>query len=123
MHIKPNPAQLSKFIDKQALRLEKLLERHKPQLLLLCHGGNDILQKRELDKMADNLSAMITLAQDRDIQVVVIGVPQLDLFLSPIKQYQQVADEKQVVIESELLADLLKQPGLHSDLVHPNHLG
>ena len=105
------------------LRLKKLLDKYDPQLLLLCHGGNDILQKRDLNKMADNLSAMITLAQDRDIQVVVIGVPQPDLFLNPTQQYQQVADEKQVVIENNLLADILKQPDLHSDLVHPNQLG
>ena len=131
------PAQLSKLIDRQVinagingelssaglLRLENLLDTYNPQLLLLCHGANDILQKRDLDKMADNLSAMITLAQDRGIQVVLIGVPQPDLFLSPTEQYQQVADEKQVVIENDLLADLLKQPSLHSDIVHPNHLG
>ena len=131
------PAQLSKIIDRQVinagingelssaglLRLEKLLDIHEPQLLLLCHGANDILQKRDLDKMADNLSAMITLAQDRNIQVVLIGVPQVDLFLSSTKQYQQVADEKQVIIENDLLAELLKQPSLHSDIVHPNHLG
>ena len=131
------PAQLSKLINRQVinagingelsaaglLRLEQLLERHDPQLLLLCHGANDILQKRDLNKMADNLSAMITLAQDRGIQVVLIAVPQLDLFLSPTEQYQQVADEKQIVIDNTLLTDLLKQPSLHSDIVHPNHLG
>jgi acyl-CoA thioesterase-1 len=39
------------------IRLEALLDLHKPQLLLLCHGANDILQKRDLTKMADNLEA------------------------------------------------------------------
>jgi lysophospholipase L1-like esterase len=131
------PAQLSKLINHQVIntgingelsraglrRLEGLLERHKPQLLLLCHGANDILQKRNLNEMADNLKAMISLAQVRDIQVVLIGVPQVNLLLNPVKQYQQVADEKQVLLENELLADLLKQPNLHSDIVHPNNLG
>ena len=131
------PAQLSKLINRQVinegingelssaglLRLEKLLDIHNPQLLLLCHGANDILQKRDLNKMADNLKAMITQAQDREIQVVLIAVPQVNLLLTPIKQYQQVADEKQVVIDNDLLADLLKRPSLHSDIIHPNHLG
>ena len=131
------PVQLSKLINRQVinagingelsraglLRLDKLLDVHNPQLLLLCHGANDILQKHDLNKMADNLRAMITLAQDRDIQVVLIAVPQVNLLLTQIKQYQQVADEKQVVIDNNLLADLLKQPDLHSDIVHPNHLG
>jgi len=131
------PAQLSKLIDMQVinagvngelsqdglLRLENILDTYKPQLLLLCHGANDILQQRDLNVMADNLRAMVTLAEDRDIQVVLIAVPQVNLLLTPIKQYQQVADEKQLVVDKTMLADLLKQPALHSDIIHPNYLG
>lgn len=131
------PAQLSKLIDIQVinagvngelsrdgrLRLENLLDTHKPQLLLLCHGANDILQQRDLNIMADNLRAMVTLADDRDIQVVLIAVPHVNLLLTQVKQYQQVADEKQLIIDKTMLADLLKQPVLHSDIIHPNYLG
>lgn len=131
------PAQLSKIIDKEIInegingelsrnglnRLEKILDKHQPQLLLLCHGANDMLQKRNLDNMADNLRAMILLAQQRDIQVVLFAVPNTTLLLSPIKQYQEVADEMNVIVDNELFADILKQPKLHSDLVHPNALG
>lgn len=134
---KSYPAQLSKLIDKEVinegingelshdglLRLEKLLDKHQPQLLLLCHGANDMLQKRNLDKMADNLRAMILLAQQRDIQVVLFAVPNTTLLLSPIKQYQEIADEMNVLVDNELFADTLKQPRLHSDLIHPNALG
>ncbi|MGB5444185.1 MAG: GDSL-type esterase/lipase family protein, partial [Psychromonas sp.] len=77
------PAQLSSLINvpvinagisgelsEQGLkRLESLLELHNPQLLLLCHGGNDILKKRDLNVMADNLKEMIKLAQHREIPV------------------------------------------------------
>ncbi len=104
-------------------RLKRLLNTYNPQLLLLCHGGNDILQKGDLNKMADNLSAMITLAQNKGIQVILIAVPRVSLLLSAAQQYQQVADEKQVVIDNELLAELLKQPALRSDLVHLNASG
>lgn len=131
------PAQLSKLIDRQVinagingelsaagvLRLEGLLEIHNPQLLLLCHGANDILQKQDLNKMADNLSAMSTLAQDRDIQIILIAVPQLNQGLTSVRQYQQVAAEKKIVIDNNLLTELLKQPDLHCDSIHPNHLG
>ncbi|MCW8994809.1 MAG: GDSL-type esterase/lipase family protein [Psychromonas sp.] len=131
------PAVLSTLINRQVinegvngelsaaglLRLEALLDKHNPQLLLLCHGANDILQQRDLNKMADNLSAMITLAQHKNIQVLLIAVPQVNQRLRPVKQYQEVAARKQVVIDKNLLADLLKQPALHSDIIHPNHLG
>ncbi len=131
------PTRLSKLIDIPVInagvngelsaagvtRLKRLLNTYNPQLLLLCHGGNDILQKGDLNKMADNLSAMITLAQNKGIQVILIAVPRVSLLLSAAQQYQQVADEKQVVIDNELLAELLKQPALRSDLVHLNASG
>lgn len=131
------PAQLSQLIKRHVInegvngelsseglnRLEKVLEAHDPQLMLLCHGANDILQKRNLDEMAANLNSMIVLAQKRGIQVVLIGVPQVNQLLTPIKQYQQVADKNSVIIDNGLLADLLAQPSLHNDNIHPNHLG
>ncbi len=131
------PAQLSKLINMQVinkgingelsseglLRLENLLDHYQPQLLLLCHGANDMLQKSDLDKMAENLRAMIKLAQDRNIQVVLIAVPNTNLLLTPLKQYQQVAEQMNIVVENDLLSDVLSQPDLHSDIIHPNHLG
>lgn len=131
------PAQLSKLLNREVinggisgelsseglLRLAHLLDSYKPQLLLLCHGANDMLHKSDLDKMADNLKKMIKLAQDRDIQVVLIAVPNTNLLLTPLKQYQQVAKQMNIVLENDLLSDVLAQPKLHSDLIHPNYLG
>ena len=104
-------------------RLERLLDVHQPQLLLLCHGANDMLQKKPLDKMAENLEAMIELALQRDIQVLLIAVPKTNLLLTPLKQYQQVADKMQVPLENEMISDILSQPSLHSDIIHPNAQG
>tara|TARA_R110001583_G_scaffold28426_3_gene100903 strand:- start:17735 stop:18337 length:603 start_codon:yes stop_codon:yes gene_type:complete len=104
-------------------RLEKLLDTHNPELLLLCHGANDMLKKRNLDNMANNLEAMIELAQQRDIEVLLIAVPSATLFLKPLEQYQQVADKMKVPLNNDLIADILGQPALHSDIIHPNALG
>jgi len=131
------PAQLSELINirvinagvngelsrKGLARLEGLLELHKPQLLLLCHGANDMLQKRDLKLMADNLEEMIKLAKERNIQVVLLAVPRPGLILSPLDQYQQVADAMQVVIENNIISNVLQQPKYHSDMIHPNDLG
>ncbi len=43
-------------------RLSELLEQYKPQLLILCHGGNDLLRKKNIIKMESNIRAMIKLA-------------------------------------------------------------
>ncbi|MFT6925583.1 MAG: acyl-CoA thioesterase-1 [Psychromonas sp.] len=131
------PAQLSELINISIInagingelsrdglaRLDALLALHKPQLLLLCHGANDMIQKRDLTLMAENLKEMIGLARERKIQVVLIAVPRPGLILSPFAQYQQVADDMRVVIENDIITDTLQQPKYHSDLIHPNGLG
>jgi len=104
-------------------RLEKLLDWYQPKLLLLCHGANDMLQKRNLQTMAENLEAMIDLAQLRDIQVLLIAVPNTNLLLTPLKEYQQVADKMSVPLVNDLVSDILSKPSLHSDIIHPNALG
>ena len=47
-------------------RLPGLLDRHQPDLLVLCHGGNDILRRRPTLELADNLGAMIDLIREAD---------------------------------------------------------
>jgi len=104
-------------------RLAALLDKHQPQLLLLCHGGNDILQKRNLTQMQQNLEAMISLAQERDIQVLLVAVPAPTLLLTPLKEYTSVAEKMGVPLDNDVIADILGQPALHSDLIHPNASG
>jgi acyl-CoA thioesterase-1 len=111
------------FSDRGLARLEALLDLHKPQLLLLCHGANDMIQKRDLALMAGNLKKMIRLAEERNIQVVLIAVPRPGLILSPLEQYQQVADDMQIVIENDIITNILQVPKYHSDMIHPNGLG
>jgi len=104
-------------------RLESLLDKHHPQLLLLCHGANDMLQKRDLTLMASNLEMMVALAQSKNIQVLLIAVPNTNLTLTPLKQYQHVAQRMGIPVENNLMSELLSQPSLHSDIVHPNAQG
>ncbi len=40
-------------------RLPQLLEKHQPGLLILCHGGNDLLQKKNLAEVETNIRQMI----------------------------------------------------------------
>ncbi|RBW45044.1 arylesterase [Psychromonas sp. B3M02] len=131
------PVQLGLLLDKQVInagvngetsqqglkRLPKLLDQYQPQLLILCHGGNDILQNRNLDKMQDNLAQMIEMAQDRGIEVVLLSVPEASIFLPDIEQYQTLAKEYQIPLGNDIMRDVLKKPALHSDTVHPNAQG
>ena len=104
-------------------RLPGFLEKHKPQLLILCHGGNDMLRKRSMSQMAANVTAMIQLAKDRNIPVILLGVPKPGLFLSSFEAYEKVADDTGVIFIDELIPEVLGDKSLKSDAVHPNKAG
>lgn len=104
-------------------RLPGVLDEVKPQLLILCHGGNDLLRKTGEAATADNLRAMIKIAKERGIGVVMIAVPKPGFSLSPPEYYESVAKENGIPIEVNILSVVLKDNGLKSDLIHPNAKG
>ncbi len=105
------------------IRLEAVLDEVKPALLLLCHGGNDILQKRDEAALANNLRTMILAARNRKIAVVLIGVPKPGLWLSTASVYEAVAKDMNVPLEGKALASILGDNRLKADHVHPNSQG
>lgn len=104
-------------------RLPELLQQHQPELLLLCHGGNDMLRKRDGAQMLDNLRSMILEARSRDIDVLLIGVPKPAIFLGTADGYAQLAEEFHIPLLDETLADILSDNRLKSDAIHPNEKG
>ena len=104
-------------------RLPSLLSQHQPQLVLLCHGGNDFLRQLDLGKLEANVTEMIRLARASGAQVVLLGVPRPGLFLSSADLYSRVADSTQTVFIENLVADVLGDNSLKSDTVHPNKQG
>lgn len=104
-------------------RLPGILEQHKPQLLILCHGGNDLLRKKDINKMESNIRNMIQLANDKNIPVVMLGVPKPGLFLSSFEVYKKIADSTEIIFIEDLIPDVLGDNGLKSDTVHPNKDG
>jgi acyl-CoA thioesterase I len=109
--------------DGGRMRLEAVLEEVKPALLLLCHGGNDILQKRDEAALANNLRTMIQAARNRKIAVVLIGVPKPGLWLSTASVYETVAKDMNIPLEGKALASILGDNRLKADHVHPNSQG
>lgn len=104
-------------------RLPGVLDRVAPDLVILCHGGNDILRGHDLDATRDNLAAMVREARRRDIPVILVGVPERGLFLDTADLYYAVAEEAGIPLEDEALAAILGDAALKSDRVHPNAAG
>ncbi len=105
-------------------RLPKLLEDPSVKLMILCFGGNDILQRRSMGTLKQNLKTMTEMAKKRNIDVLLIAVPNVSLFgLSPLDLYEEVAEEEDIALLSGMLADILSQPSLKNDQIHPNAAG
>ncbi len=104
-------------------RLPGLLDEHQPDLLILTHGGNDILRKKPLSALKNNLLKMINLSRERGIEVVMLGIPKPGVFMSSAELYPEVAEQTQTAINTDVLADILSQSELKSDAVHPNAAG
>jgi acyl-CoA thioesterase I len=104
-------------------RLSSVLEQHQPRLLILCHGGNDMMRKKDINKMESNIRGMIQLALDKDIPVVMLGVPKPGLFLSSFEVYKKIADSTEIIFIEDLVPDVLGDKSMKSDTVHPNKDG
>ncbi len=105
-------------------RLPGVLRDSAPDLLVLIHGGNDLLQRRPREKTLADLRAMVQLARKRGVAVVLIGVPNLGLILGRSAGfYENLAEELELPYDGEALPAILKQPDLKSDAIHPNAQG
>ncbi|WP_051207577.1 arylesterase [Saccharospirillum impatiens] len=104
-------------------RLPGVLDQFQPDLVILCHGGNDFLRRQDTNGTKANLAAMIELMQSRGIQVVLIGVPEPGLFLSSARLYEELATQYDVPVENNIMADLQGNASLKSDQVHLNGEG
>jgi len=104
-------------------RLPELLAEYRPALVILCHGGNDFLRRLDREKLIGNLREMITLCQESGAEVLLVGVPQVGLFLSADPLYQDLAEEFTLPYEEKVLAKILSDRELKSDQIHPNGHG
>lgn len=105
-------------------RLPGLLNKHTPALLILCHGGNDLLRKLDTRQTISNIEAMINAARERGIETVLIGVPEFKLMLlNSADFYGEIADRFQLPYEGDILPEIESTNKWKADRIHPNAEG
>ena len=104
-------------------RLSQLLQETKPDLVILCHGGNDLLRKQSRQQLQANLQAMIDEITGSGAQVLLVAVPAFSLNLAPVPLYLEVAQVNKVPVQATALSEILTDSSLKADQVHPNALG
>jgi len=110
-------------------RLPALLDEYHPVLVLVTLGGNDMLRHLPLNETEENLTKVIVKCKLENAGVVLLATPQPSIAgavlrnLSAPDFYRQVAATQQVPLIEDAIADVLSDPLLKGDQVHPNAEG
>jgi lysophospholipase L1-like esterase len=111
------------------LRLPALLEEHEPVLVLVTLGGNDMLRRIPRQETIANLEKILALIRTHGAKPVLLATPQPTIagavfqHLSAADFYRQVAEEQQVPLIEDAIADVLSDPQLKGDPLHPSAAG
>ncbi len=101
-------------------RLAGELDEHKPRLVIVCLGGNDMLRKGLQQNIENNLREMLKIIKSRGMDAMLIGVPAPGLITSAPEFYAKLAKEFNIPYEGKVVTSVLYKPELKSDPIHPN---
>lgn len=104
-------------------RLKNVLGEIKPALVVLCHGGNDVLRRIPAARTEANLRSMIALVRGAGAQVVLVAVPKFGIFPASWDYYDKLAEELRVPVEFDVISDLERDAAMKSDQIHFNQQG
>jgi acyl-CoA thioesterase I len=107
-------------------RLPRLLDEHKPDVVIIELGGNDGLRGLSLEQMKHNITAMVTKAKARKARVLLVGMrlpPNYGTYYTERfrRVYQEVAAAQQVALAPFLLEgvathrQLMQPDGIHAN--------
>ena len=115
--------------DDALKRLPALLKAHDPVLVLVTLGGNDMLRRIPEQETVSNLGEVIELVQEHGAEPVLLATPKPSLAravfqnLSAPEFYRAVADQYQVHLIENAVAEVISDPQLKGDPLHPNAEG
>lgn len=110
-------------------RLPALLDEHRPELVLVALGGNDMLRHLPREKPIANLGRILALIRSHGAKPVLLATPQPSVAgamlrnLSAADFYRGVADEHGVPLIEDAVAEVLSDPQMKGDPLHPNAEG
>ena len=104
-------------------RLPQVIEEHRPALMIVCLGGNDLLRRIEDAQVRRNLREIIRTIKARGIAVVLVGVPKPALITSAAAFYGELAQEFDIPYEGKVVTDVLYRLEFKADPIHPNAKG
>lgn len=110
-------------------RLPDLIDAHQPTLVIVELGGNDMLRKQSVAEASANLEAIVQQVRDAGARPVLMAIPQPSLAgavfqrLSDAPFYEELAKRLDVPLLADVVSEVLSDPALKIDQLHPNAEG
>lgn len=104
-------------------RVKQELQKHQPDLVILCIGGNDILRRHNKKEIVSNIQQLIDIIKQHDSQLVMLAVPEFGLYPTAPDFYQELADKNGIPLDNETIPSMLRDSSLKSDAIHGNEAG
>ena len=94
-----------------------------PFLVVVELGGNDFLERVPLDETLKNIDEIIRRIQEQGVIVILLDA-KVNLFMNGYSSgYKRIAKKRGAVFVPNILANILNNPNLKSDYIHPNAEG
>lgn len=110
-------------------RIDGLLERHRPDLVIVELGGNDFLRKHPEDQVREDLRSIVAAVRDSGAIPALVAVPRLSLLrattgsLTDAPLYRELAAAEEALLIEAVFSGVLSQDSLLADPIHPNAEG
>lgn len=111
------------------LRIAALVEEHRPALVIVEIGGNDFLKRRPQGAVKEDIRQIVSIARAGGAQVLLVAVPELSLLGAVTRKpadaslYAELGKEEKLPVIEDVFADILGDPELRADAIHPNAQG
>lgn len=108
-------------------RIIEVVEKYKPNAVILSLGGNDML-RRQNQNLERDLNQIVTFLKSNNIRVILLAEPQPTILgrsigVSDADVYEKVADRQNIPLLSEIFSRYLSDQKYKSDLIHLNAEG
>jgi len=110
-------------------RIRETLEQTRPAVVLVELGGNDFLRRRSDSAIKEDLRFILSAVRQSGAVPVLVSVPRFSVLgvavgaLPDSEIYAELAKEEKVLLVKRVFADVLSDPALKSDQIHPNAEG
>jgi acyl-CoA hydrolase len=110
-------------------RIREAIEQNRPAVVLVELGGNDFLRRRADSEIKEDLRFILAAVREAGAVPVLVAVPRFSVLsvaigaLRDSEIYAELAKEEKVPLVKSVFSDVLSDPSLKADQIHPTAEG